>query len=93
MDYLLRDSYFAGVTYGVYDMNRIYSSFQAAHTAVNGVGLCVRESGFDSVLRFIQCRTHASSHIPTVDWKRDGLIHSDRAAVKTFQRRCRCFTR
>jgi uncharacterized protein len=62
MDYLLRDSYFTGVTYGIYDINRIFASFQAT-LQENMVSLCFKESGLDSILRFIQSRSHLYNQV------------------------------
>jgi len=62
MDYFLRDSYFSGVTYGIYDTNRIFSSFQAMKKGAD-VHLSFRQSGLDSMLRFIQCRTHLFNQV------------------------------
>lgn len=62
MDYLLRDSYFSGVTYGIYDINRIFASFMAT-TEKNIVYLTFKESGLDSMLRFIQSRSHLYNQV------------------------------
>lgn len=62
MDYLLRDSYFSGVNYGFYDINRLFASFMATHEQ-NIVNLTIKESGLDSVLRFIQSRTHLYNQV------------------------------
>ncbi|MDJ1502054.1 HD domain-containing protein [Xanthocytophaga agilis] len=63
MDYLLRDSYFSGVTYGVYDINRIFASFLAYKNKKNEVDLCFKESGLESMLRFIQSRSHLYNQV------------------------------
>ena len=62
MDYLLRDSYFSGVTYGIYDINRIFSSFMASANNKN-ISLTYKESGLDSMLRFIQSRSHLYNQV------------------------------
>jgi HD superfamily phosphohydrolase len=62
MDYLWRDSYFSGVTYGFYDINRIFSSFLATKTD-GPVKLTYKESGLDSMLRFIQSRSHLYNQV------------------------------
>lgn len=63
MDYLLRDSYFSGVTYGIYDINRIFSSFMATIDSDKNVCLAYKESGLDSMLRFIQSRSHLYNQV------------------------------
>ncbi|MFD2943267.1 HD domain-containing protein [Flavobacterium notoginsengisoli] len=63
MDYLLRDSYFSGVTYGIYDINRIFASFMATIDSNKNVFLAYKESGLDSMLRFIQSRSHLYNQV------------------------------
>lgn len=62
MDYLLRDSYFSGVNYGLYDINRLFASFMATENE-KSIELTIKESGIDSVLRFIQSRTHLYNQV------------------------------
>ena len=62
MDYLLRDSYFSGVNYGFYDINRIFSSFMATNDEKE-INLTFKGSGIDSMLRFIQSRTHLYNQV------------------------------
>lgn len=62
MDYLLRDSYFSGVKYGIYDITRVFASFVAKENE-NTVFLTVKESGVDSIIRFIQSRTHLFNQV------------------------------
>lgn len=62
MDYLYRDSYFSGVKYGLYDLSRLLMSFIPVYE--NGkVTLAIKESGIDSVIRFIQSRTHLYNQV------------------------------
>jgi len=62
MDYLYRDSYFSGVKYGLYDLSRLLMSFIPVYD--NGkVTLAIKESGIDSVIRFIQSRTHLYNQV------------------------------
>jgi HD superfamily phosphohydrolase len=62
MDYLYRDSYFSGVKYGLYDLSRLLMSFIPVND--NGkVTLAIKESGIDSVIRFIQSRTHLYNQV------------------------------
>ncbi len=64
MDYLLRDSFFSGVNYGSYDVNRIFASFMATEDdSTNEVHLTFKGSGIDSMLRFIQSRTHLYNQV------------------------------
>lgn len=62
MDYLYRDSYFSGVKYGIYDLSRVLMSFIPVMQE-NIVTLCVKESGIDSIIRFIQSRTHLFNQV------------------------------
>jgi len=62
MDYLYRDSYFSGVKYGFYDLSRLLMSFIPVKEN-NSISLCIKESGIDSVVRFIQSRTHLYNQV------------------------------
>lgn len=62
MDYLYRDSYFSGVKYGLYDLSRILMSFIPIKEG-DSISLCIKESGLDSVIRFIQSRTHLYNQV------------------------------
>jgi len=56
MDYLLRDSFFSGVKYGVYDYSRLLMSLVPIKEN-NDVYLTFKESGIDSLLEFINARS------------------------------------
>jgi len=62
MDYLFRDSYFTGVKYGVYDISRLFMSFVAIEYS-NKIYLAIKESGIDSVIRFVQSRSHLFNQV------------------------------
>ena len=62
MDYLYRDSYFSGVKYGIYDLSRVLMSFIPV-IENNKITLSVKESGIDSIIRFIQSRTHLFNQV------------------------------
>lgn len=56
MDYLLRDSYYCGVNYGTYDLNRLINSLTAYHQSESGLRLAVEEGGLHAVEEFILAR-------------------------------------
>jgi HD superfamily phosphohydrolase len=62
MDYLLRDSYFSGVNYGLYDLSRLFMSLLPV-VKEKKVKIALKESGLESVVRFIQSRTHLYNQI------------------------------
>lgn len=62
MDYLYRDSYFSGVKYGLYDLSRLLMSFIPVNES-SSISLAIKESGIDSVIRFIQSRTHLYNQV------------------------------
>lgn len=62
MDYLLRDSYFSGVNYGLYDLSRLFMSLLPIETEKD-IKIALKESGLESVIRFIQSRTHLYNQI------------------------------
>lgn len=53
MDYLLRDAYFTGTSYGQYDIERILRTFK-----VSGDKLTIKESGVHSIEDYIMARYH-----------------------------------
>ena len=53
MDYLLRDAYFTGTSYGTFDMERILRTIR-----VRGRRMAVKESGIHSVEDYIMARYH-----------------------------------
>jgi len=53
MDYLLRDAYFTGTTYGEYDIGRLFRTFRIFNNK-----LVVKESGINSVEDYIMARYH-----------------------------------
>jgi HD superfamily phosphohydrolase len=53
MDYLLRDAYFTGTSYGQYDLERILRTFK-----VTSDKLTVKESGVHSIEDYIMARYH-----------------------------------
>ena len=62
MDYMARDSYFSGVNYGLYDKSRLMMSFIPIHET-GTISLAIKQSGIDSVIRFIQSRTHLYNQV------------------------------
>lgn len=56
MDYLLRDSFFSGVKYGIYDYSRLMMSLVPINDNKT-VYLTFKESGIDSLLEFINARS------------------------------------
>lgn len=62
MDYLLRDSYFSGVKYGIYDYGRLLMSFIPVKFK-NSVYLAYKESGMDSILEFANARSGLYSQV------------------------------
>jgi HD superfamily phosphohydrolase len=53
MDYLLRDAYFTGTSYGQYDIERILRTFKIAQDK-----LTIKESGIHSIEDYIMARYH-----------------------------------
>jgi len=62
MDYLLRDSYFSGVKYGIYDYGRLLMSFIPVKVE-NSIYLAYKESGMDSILEFANARSSLYSQV------------------------------
>ncbi|RYG71362.1 HD domain-containing protein [Lentibacillus lipolyticus] len=57
MDYLLRDSYFTGVTYGTYDLNRLLKSLLPfIDNEQKSIRLGIKKSGLPAIENFLQAR-------------------------------------
>ncbi|AST93586.1 hypothetical protein BC6307_21100 [Sutcliffiella cohnii] len=57
MDYLLRDSYFTGVRYGKYDLNRLLKSLLGyIDNETNKIRLGIKNSGLPAIENFLQAR-------------------------------------
>lgn len=56
MDYLLRDSHFCGVKYGIYDINWIINNLTIATDPQQAIRLAVKEKGITSVEQFLFAR-------------------------------------
>ncbi|HFK1530776.1 HD domain-containing protein [Bacillus cereus] len=57
MDYLLRDSYFTGVKYGTYDLNRLLKSLLPfVDNESSSIRLGIKKSGLPAVENFLQAR-------------------------------------
>ncbi|MFJ7855520.1 HD domain-containing protein [Peribacillus frigoritolerans] len=57
MDYLLRDSYFTGVKYGTYDLNRLLKSLLPfIDMEKNKIRLGIKKSGLPAIENFLQAR-------------------------------------
>jgi uncharacterized protein len=57
MDYLLRDSYFTGVKYGTYDLNRLLKSLLPfIDSESSNIRLGIKKSGLPAIENFLQAR-------------------------------------
>lgn len=56
MDYLLRDSYYCGVKYGVYDIERLISSFTVCYKDGNTPRLAIKNGGIQAFEEFVLAR-------------------------------------
>ena len=62
MDYLLRDSYFAGVQYGVYDLDKIVESCRV-HTAGDESYLAISDQGIYSLEQLLLAKHHMTQQV------------------------------
>lgn len=74
MDYMLRDTFYTGVSYGLYDVDRILMSVvpvkfidtvkkDGEEKKVEKITLGIKRSGLESIIRFIQSRNHLYNQI------------------------------
>ncbi len=64
MDYLLRDSYFTGTRYGIFDIERVIESINIGEQAEDGhITICIEEGGKDCAIAMIIARYFAFKQI------------------------------
>jgi len=61
-DYLLRDSYFCGVSYGVYDIDQLHKSITKADDAGDEV-MAVHESGVHGLEQFVLAKYYLTTQV------------------------------
>ena len=62
MDYLLRDSYFAGVKYGMYDLEKIIESCRA-HSEKDGSYLAISDEGIYALEQLLLAKLHMTQQV------------------------------
>jgi HD superfamily phosphohydrolase len=62
MDYLLRDSYFAGVKYGTYDLEKIIESCRA-HSRGNESYLAISDEGLHALEQLLLAKQHMTQQV------------------------------
>ena len=62
MDYLLRDSYFAGVKYGLYDLEKIIESCRA-HREKDGSYLAISDEGIYALEQLLLAKLHMTQQV------------------------------
>lgn len=61
-DYLLRDSYYCGVQYGRYDIDRLHAVL-ARHSDSNGDIICIHRDGLNTIEQFVLARYFETTQI------------------------------
>lgn len=62
LDYLLRDSYYCGVKYGIYDIDRLLNTIESIEQGLDQI-IVIREGGIFAVEQFVICKYHMSSQV------------------------------
>jgi HD superfamily phosphohydrolase len=62
-DYLLRDSYFCGVKYGVYDLNRLIDVLRVLKDADEEKSLAISSDGINSVEQFVLAKYYMNVQV------------------------------
>jgi len=62
-DYLLRDSYFAGVKYGAFDLDKVIESFSPVDISRNEKQLGIRDEGIYSVEQLLLAKYHMNVQV------------------------------
>ena len=62
MDYLLRDSYFAGVKYGIFDLEKIIESFRVHHKGIES-DLVISDEGIHALEQLLLAKHHMTQQV------------------------------
>jgi HD superfamily phosphohydrolase len=63
LDYLLRDSHFAGVRYGVFDLDKVIESFTSVGIGSGGVTLGVNGEGVHAIEQLLLAKYHMNAQV------------------------------
>lgn len=62
-DYLLRDSYFCGVKYGVFDLNQLHRELRSVENEVEGKYLMISQDGVHALEQFVLAKYYISNQV------------------------------
>jgi HD superfamily phosphohydrolase len=62
-DYLLRDSHFCGVKYGVFDMDQLHRELRSVDNPVEGRHLMISEDGIPALEQFVLAKYHITNQV------------------------------
>lgn len=62
-DYLLRDSYFCGVKYGVFDMGQLHRELRSVDDRVEGKYLMISQDGINALEQFVLAKYYITSQV------------------------------
>ena len=62
-DYLLRDSYFCGVKYGVFDMGQLHRELRSVNDPVEGKHLMISQNGINALEQFVLAKYYITSQV------------------------------
>ncbi len=63
LDYLARDSYFAGVRYGIFDIDKVVNSFEPVNMGSEGEALGIDEEGVYAVEQLLLAKYHMNAQV------------------------------
>lgn len=62
-DYLLRDSHFCGVKYGVFDMDQLHREFRSVDDPVEGKHLMISQDGINALEQFVLAKYYITNQV------------------------------
>lgn len=62
-DYLLRDSYFCGVKYGVFDLNQLHRELRSVRDEIEGKYLMISKDGVHAVEQFVLAKYYITNQV------------------------------
>ena len=63
MDYLLRDSYFCGVKYGVFDLDRVINTIDTCEDSKHDLYISIKDDGINSLEQFVLAKYYMTTQV------------------------------
>ena len=83
-DYLLRDSYFCGVKYGIFDMARLHNTLESESEPAVGKILAISEDGVHAVEQYVMAKYYMNTQV----YRHRVRLATDAMLTRAMERLC-----